>query len=279
MILRQRVRRPLLAKLLVVKLPASGLARLVFDRPQPAVHLVDDVLEPQQILLDALQLPFGLFLARLVPADTRRLFKDEPPLLRVRLDQVRHLALLDDRVAADPHARIAKQLLDVLEPNGFLVDQVVALARAEQSAGDGHIIVVDGQRAVGVVERQIDLGHARRLARARPEEDHVLHLVAAQALGTLIAEHPLDRVDDVALAATVRPDDTGHAALEVEIQPVGETLEAFAGESFEKHGCGGTSMYLCPTDCSESVLSRGGGLERAFFPPSADGLPPRPSGP
>ena len=52
-----------------------------------------------------------------------------------------------------------------------------------------------------------DLGQAEAAARAGAVEDDVGHLAAAQALGALLAEHPADGVDDVALARAVGPDD------------------------------------------------------------------------
>src|SRR5437762_2745112 len=58
---------------------------------------------------------------------------------------------------------------------------------------------------------------------------------AAEALGGLFAEDPFDRVDDVALAGPVRPDDRGHARRELERRLVGEALEAHQFEALE-HG-------------------------------------------
>ena len=60
-----------------------------------------------------------------------------------------------------------------------------------------------GQRAVGVVDGQHDLGAAQRGAAGGAGEDDVLHLAAAQRLGALLAHHPGQRVDDVGLARAV----------------------------------------------------------------------------
>ena len=63
----------------------------------------------------------------------------------------------------------------------------------------------------------------RRLARVAALEDDVLHVLAAQALGALLAQHPGDRIDDVALAAAVGADDGGDASVEGELGPVRES--------------------------------------------------------
>src|SRR5690606_35081670 len=57
-------------------------------------------------------------------------------------------------------------------------------------------------------------------------KDHVLHAAAAQALGALLAQHPRDGVDDVALAAPVGADDRGDAVVEGQLRSVREALEA-----------------------------------------------------
>ena len=73
---------------------------------------------------------------------------------------------------------------------------------------------------------QADFRGAGRLARIAAAENDVLHAIAAQALGALLAEHPGDRIDDVALAAAVRPDDGGDAGVEGELGPIRKALEA-----------------------------------------------------
>ena len=93
-------------------------------------------------------------------------------------------------------------------------------------------------------------GHARRHAaeleahfgggggppRVAAAEDHVLHPLAAQALGALLAEHPGQRVDDVALPAAVRPDDRGDAGVEGELGSIRKALEAGNLQALQSHG-------------------------------------------
>ena len=84
-------------------------------------------------------------------------------------------------------------------------------------------------------ELQPDLGGRRRLARVAAAENQVLHAVAAQAAGALLAEHPRQRVDDVALAAAVRADNRRHALLEGQLRAVGKALETRDFETLEPH--------------------------------------------
>ena len=147
------------------------------------------------------------------------------------------------------------------------VDQVFALARAVQAPR--HLDVArrrlrrwsDGQRSpsarepcpwpfVGAAASSPASRTARRHAAARRSrtsaaagglagvaaaEDDVLHLVAAQALGALLAKHPGDGVGDVALAAAVGADDGGDATVEGQLGAIGEGLESGDFEAFETH--------------------------------------------
>jgi hypothetical protein len=92
---------------------------------------------------------------------------------------------------------------------GLAIDQVLPFAAAIDAAGDVHFGGVDRQAAIGIVEDERRFGRVHRLAAAvaRALEDDVGHLLAAEALGRLLAKHPFDGVDDVRLARTVGPDD------------------------------------------------------------------------
>src|SRR6185436_11922863 len=83
-----------------------------------------------------------------------------------------------------------------------------------------------------------------RLARIAAVEDHVLHLVAAKALGALLAQHPRDGVGNIALAAPVGPDDGGDTLIEGELRPIGEGLETRDFETLETHYC---PLLTCQT--------------------------------
>ncbi len=72
-------------------------------------------------------------------------------------------------------------------------------------------------------------GHAQALAGARAVEDDVRHLPAAQALGGLFAQDPLDGVDDVRLSAPVGPHHAGNPRAEGELGLVREALEPGGG--------------------------------------------------
>ena len=61
------------------------------------------------------------------------------------------------------------------------------------------------------------LGHARRLAIAGADENHIFHARAAQAFGRLLAQYPGDGVRDIRFAAAIRSHD-GSDAVTLKLQ-------------------------------------------------------------
>ena len=134
---------------------------------------------------------------------------------------------------------------------GHPVDEILALARAEEAARNGDFAVslgwsfgrasIHGMRFVGDVlavnlrvhQGHGDVGHAKRLAIAGAREDHVFHASAAQAFGGLLTQYPTDCIADVGLPAAVGPDDAGNAlAGEAKLGTLAKGLESLQFDAF-----------------------------------------------
>ena len=109
--------------------------------------------------------------------------------------------------------------MDVLAPDGLVIDEVTRLPVAGQHALDRHF-GIDGPGAAKsghrIVENQLDTGPPRLLALGRAIEDHVLHRLAAQLGRPRLAEHPPDGVHDVGFAAAVGADHADQLARHLE---------------------------------------------------------------
>ena len=208
---------------------------LAAERLQLAPDLAREVGQAGQVRLHGVELAEGLLLAAAVLQDPRGLLDEAAPVLGARVQHGVELPLADDHVHLPAEARVAQQLLHVEQPARLAVDGVLARAVAEQRAGDRHLAVLDRQRAVGVVDREADLGTAERTARGGAREDDVLHLAAAQRLGTLLPHDPGERVHDVRLAGAVGADDARDARFEGERRRLREGLESLQRQALEVH--------------------------------------------
>ena len=118
------------------------------------------------------------------------------------------------------------------------VDAIGRAGLALDAAGDlDRLVVVEGGRraAVGIVEHEPDFGDVARRPLAGAGEDDVVHARAAHGLVRALAHHPAQSLDEIRLAAAVRPDDAGQSRLDLELGGVAEALEAGQTQALELH--------------------------------------------
>src|SRR5262249_9553637 len=108
-----------------------------------------------------------------------------------------------------------------------------ALTVAIDAACDLHLGEVGIELLAGVVEGHRHFGDADAAPGGRAGKDHVGHLAAAPAPGTLLAQGPANGGDPIRLTAPIRTDNCGDARREVELRLVGEALEAHQFQALE----------------------------------------------
>ena len=186
------------------------LARLLAQIRQLSADLADHVPEAFEIGFGRLETHFRLVTAAIEARDAGRVLQDAAALLRLGIDELADLPLLDQRPAARAGGGVGEQNLHVLGARFLAVDLVNGAGLALDAARDfQHVVVVEGGGggALRVVDRNHHLGHVARRALIRAGEDHVVHGGGAHALVGGLAHHPAKRLQEVRLAAAVRPHD------------------------------------------------------------------------
>ena len=172
---------------------------------------------------------------------------------------------------AAAEADVREQLDEVGAPHGRAVDEVLALAAAVQPARDRDLAEVElRQRAVLVVEEQLDLAVVGRRVAGRAGEEHVVGLLRAQ----LAAARRLPAAQSSAsamfdLPGAVRPDDDGDARLEAHLDRLGERLEAAQLDRSQVHARGrlrGAADAAAPRAFTRPGPSPGSGHATSFRP-------------
>src|SRR5690606_19136312 len=187
----------------------------------------------------------GLALLRLIAASADRLFQKQPAIKGMGAEDAVDLPLAHYRHAALSKPRAEEELLDIPQAARLPVDEKLAFARAENAAGDGHLGVRQGQGFVAVVQNQRHLGETQGFPGGGAVEDEVRRPRRPECPVALLAQHPADRVDDVALAAAVRPNDGRDAGAEADLGLVRERLEAQELQGLQAQR-GGTSLATTP---------------------------------
>ena len=135
-----------------------GTAGLALEGLELAVDLCGDVVDAFELCVHVTELLGSALLALLVLEDARSLLHQHAAVLRARLQQRLQGALGDDGVGVAAQAGIVEDVEDVHQAAGAAVDEVLAVAAAVHAAGDDDLVEVERERAVAVVEHEVDLG-------------------------------------------------------------------------------------------------------------------------
>ncbi|GBD37241.1 hypothetical protein HRbin36_02371 [bacterium HR36] len=139
---------------------ALRLARLLAHAPQLSLHFSLNVLQPSQVFLNTLEFPQSLLFFGFETANARRLFKEGTPFQRRSGEESIHLALLDDAISLTAQTATQKQLFNVAQACGLMIDEVFAVTIAVNASGNSYLIRVERKKSARVVERQRNLSHA-----------------------------------------------------------------------------------------------------------------------
>ena len=208
---------------------AHRLARLRLERLHLAGELVDDVFEPQQVLLGRAQPQLCLVPARMQAGNAGGLFQHAAALLGLGLDDLADAALMHQRRRARAGRSVGEQDMHVAGAHLAAVDAVGrAVVALDPARHIERLVVVELRRglASAVVDMHRHFGVVARRAGVGAGEDHVVHVGGAHRLVRGFAHHPAQRLDQIGLAAAVRSDHAGKPRLDQEIGRLDEGLEA-----------------------------------------------------
>ncbi|MND75632.1 hypothetical protein D3C80_672580 [compost metagenome] len=219
-------------------LETVGLPRLTFQAFDLAFQLGGDVFQPLQIGLGGAQAKLGLVAAGMQAGNAGRLFQQLAAGLRLGVDELADTPLPDHGRRARAGGGVGKQQLHILGAGLLAVDTVDGAVFALDAACDLNFIGIvegGGGSAVGIVEIKADFGGVAGRAIAGAGKDDVIHAGGAHVLVGILAHHPAQRFDQIGLAAAVRPDHSGQAALDEKFGRFDKGLETDEAQLVELH--------------------------------------------
>src|SRR5439155_5014358 len=128
-----------------------------------------------------------------------------------------------------------QQRIDIFQAGAGAVDQVLALAGAEQPARDFDFVELDLKPLVGIVDRQRDISHPYGGFSRAAGIDDVLHAVTTQPARVSLTQGPADGIDEVRLAAPVRTHDGRDATAEGQLGAARKGLEPLQLQRLQVH--------------------------------------------
>ena len=214
-----------------------GALRLASKRFQLALNLGRNVFHAREARIHARKLALGALLALLVLQNARSFLDERATIFGFARENGVELALADDGMRARAKAGIVQDVHEVHAAGRRAVDEVFAFTGTVHAAGERHLVEIDGQRAVGIIEHEFNLGDADAFAGRRARKNDVFHGLAAQILRVALTKHPQHRVGDIRFARAVRTDDCRDARFERNHGTVGERLKPFQDQGFQMHVC------------------------------------------
>src|SRR5436305_10709575 len=107
------------------------LARLPLQRPDLPLHFANEIGHAQEILISIFEFAQRLFLLRFIFRDAGGLLENHAPVFWFAGKNLSDISLGHDAVTSAAHAGAHEELLDVLEPAGSLIDEILAATIAE----------------------------------------------------------------------------------------------------------------------------------------------------
>ena len=193
--------------------------------------LFDDVTDAQKVRFRRFQFAQRFAFLRFVFGNTGRFFKNRAAIFRSRAEDHVDFALLHHGVGAASDAGVGKEILNIAQTAGCLVEQIFGVAVAINAARHAHVMPIDLELGRAISEGERDFGEADRLARVTPVENDVSHFTAAKRFGGLLAEHPAHGIKQIGFSATVWTDNGGNALVKIKNRFIGERFKA---EKFER---------------------------------------------
>ena len=126
-----------------------------------------------------------------------RLFENRPPILGSTAQDEIDLALLHDRVGASPDTGIHEELVNIAQPARRLVEEILALAIAENASGNADLVPFDAQ----VLFRTRQTSSKPQPCPSAGRLSVPLKMTSAispprRALRRLLAQHPPNRIQE-----------------------------------------------------------------------------------
>ena len=118
---------------------ALGLGSLALQRVHLPRDLFEDVVHAGEVLLRRFQAQLGEALLGLEAGDAGGLFDDGAAIVRLGAEELADALLLDDGVALRPEAGAHEDVLNVAQAAELAVEQIFAVAGAEEAASDDDL--------------------------------------------------------------------------------------------------------------------------------------------
>ena len=171
----------------VILVELTRFTCLLFERSFALFELSKDIVDADEVLLGAVELPLSLILTDAVLYDTGSLFDDPSSVFGLCRKDIVNSALSYERIAVTAKTRIKEKDRDVLKTAVDLVDLIFGFAGSVKPSGDANLREAVIYISVGIIESNGHLGIVHRTSGRCTVEYDIFHLAATELLNALLA--------------------------------------------------------------------------------------------
>src|SRR5450830_520709 len=209
--------------------------RLYAEMRIVAVQLSQQVLDTCNVHPRLFQLDQRVPLALFVLGNAGDLFEEALALFRLHREDAAHLALPDKRVVAEPESRRRQQLFDIPKLNIVSLDEKIRFPGTEDAPGHSDCVRAGAEHVALVVEHDLGFGVVDGMACRTAGEDEIQHRTGTKRPQILLTQCPAQRIDQVALARTIGPDDSDDRIGKLQCRALLKGFEPLDMKGFQIH--------------------------------------------
>ena len=143
--------------------------------------------------------------------DSRRVFEDQAPFMRLGIDHLRNTPLRDHGRRVCPCHRIGKEHLHITRTHRLTINLILRSMIAFDFTDDLNFItiVIGGWGCAGrVIKKKRNFGNIALRTLCCTIKDHIFHAAAAHTLGRIFTHDPAQGFYKIGFTTAIRPDNT-----------------------------------------------------------------------
>ncbi len=122
--------------------------------------------------------------------------------------------------------------MNILQPATDIIEAVFTISVSVIFPGNGYRIELSGQQIPGVLKCEAHLCQSTCISIFGSVKDQAIQIFTSQLAYFLLANHPSNAVDNIALTTTIWANYTGNSFIKVQYCLISKTLKPFNFKAF-----------------------------------------------
>src|SRR5690606_17322197 len=201
--------------------------RLAFQGADIISYFKKQIFDAGNILLCSLQLLLGFFFSGFIDGNAGGLFQHSAAAAVFVFDDVIHHAQLYNGIAVVAYTGIQKQVVNVFQATGYVIEAVFTFSILIEFPADGNGGKFCRKKIPGIFKSERNLCHPATGAGSGAVEDKIFKVIGTKGFYFMLANYPSDCIYNIGFAATVWTYNTGNGMIQQHMGLIRKGFESF----------------------------------------------------